>query len=192
MIYSLSGTIKEKKERFGVVEVGGIGFKISTNERTLRNMPASGKPVSLYCHLHVREDALELYGFLDEAALKFFEQLVSVSGVGPKSAIAVMDIAPLTELTAAISENRPDLLTRASGIGRKTAERIIIDLRSKVRNKEAEVTVKKMEGDADLVESLVGLGYKRDQARSALDKVASNVMGIEDRLKAALKVLGKH
>lgn len=190
MIYSISGKLVLKSDRFAVVEAAGLGLKIFTNQRMLAELPQMGVGVKFFTHLHVREDALELYGFLTEAELGFFELLISVSGVGPKSALSVLEIDKLEKLTSAIKEGRPDLLTRASGVGRKTAERIILELKSKVRAEKSELTVGKMEADADLVETLVGLGYRRDQARAALTKVDEKIVNLEDRLKAALKVLG--
>jgi holliday junction DNA helicase RuvA len=128
---------------------------------------------------------------LSEDELQFFEMLISVSGVGPKSALAILDVAKLDELSAAIKEDRPDLLTRASGIGRKTAERVIIELRTKVQSVKSGSMVEKMETDADLVEALSSLGYRREEARAALGKVDVKVVGVEARLKAALGILGK-
>ena len=115
--------------------------------------------------------------------------LISVSGVGPRSALAILDTGPLDELSAAIKENRPDLLTRAPGIGRKTAERVIVELKTKVQSSKSGAVVEKMQTDSDLVEALMSLGYHRDQARTALGKVDEKVVGTEDRLRAALAVL---
>lgn len=190
MIYSVSGTIQKKGEHFSVVEMAGAGLKLHMYKKAIAQLPAVGETAKLFTFLYVREDALELYGFPEERELQFFEQLISVSGVGPKSALAILDIAELVKLQAAIKENRPDLLTRASGIGRKTAERIILELRTKVQaTAETEGAVRGMEQDVDLVETLVELGYKKDQARAALGKLDPALTKLEDRLKAALKIL---
>lgn len=190
MVYSVEGKLAAKSDNFAVIDVGGLGLKIFANERTLQALPAAGESVKLFSHLHVREDALDLYGFLTAEELEFFELLISVSGVGPKSAMSILNIAELKQLAAAIKENRPDLLTRASGIGRKTAERIVLELKTRVESEHAGSAVRKMDADVDLVETLAGLGYKRDQAKSALSRVDEKVMNIEERLKAALKILG--
>lgn len=189
MIYSIKGPVTAVSDNFAVVEVGGMGLKVFMSERGRKALPR-GAEASLFCHLHVREDALDLYGFRSAEELEFFELLLAISGVGPKSALAVLDVAELAELGAAIQEGRPDLLTKASGIGRKTAERIVLELKGKIRMGGAEEMVKKMEGDSDLVETLVGLGYRRDQAKSALEKVKKEVVGLEARLREALKILG--
>jgi Holliday junction DNA helicase RuvA len=191
MIYSVAGKLAVKSTHFVVVEVGGLGLKLATGERTIQALPSEGSPVVLFSYLHARENALELYGFLSEQALIYFEMLISVSGVGPKSALSILDVAPIEELSAAIKEGRPDLLTRASGIGRKTAERVIIELRSKVQSAKSGLVVEKMETDADLIEALTNLGYRRDDARAALAKVDASVVGLEARLKAALGLLSK-
>jgi Holliday junction DNA helicase RuvA len=189
MIYSVSGKLIYKGENFLVVEAGGIGFKIFASERTIRRAGAVGGETKLFTHFHVREDAMELYGFPSGEELSFFELLISVSGVGPKSALSIIDVADLEELSAAIQEGRPDLLTKASGIGRKTAERIIIELRNKVGSSRSVAVVEKMDTDVDLIEALSGLGYRREEARSALAKVPTEIAGVEARLKEALRIL---
>lgn len=189
MIYSLKGIVAAVSNPFAVLDVHGVGFKVFMTQRALSGLPR-GAEVEIFCHLHVREDALDLFGFRSAEELEFFGMLLSISGVGPKSALAILDVADLAELGAAIQEGRPDLLTSASGIGRKTAERIILELKGKVRVGGAEERVKKMEGDSDLVETLVGLGYRRDQAKSALEKVGKDTSGLEARLREALKILG--
>lgn len=191
MLYGVSGKLALKADHFAVVTVGGFGIKLFASKETLSALPATGADVRFFTHLYVREDALDLYGFLTPEGLQFFEMLISVSGIGPKSALSILDIAPLNELRAAIKEGRPDLLTRASGIGRKTAERVIVELRGKVESVKSGLIVEKMETDADLVEALVGLGYRREQARAALAKVDQKISGTEERLKAALAALGK-
>ncbi|HUZ92536.1 MAG TPA: Holliday junction branch migration protein RuvA [Candidatus Paceibacterota bacterium] len=190
MIHSVSGKLAQKGANFAVVETGGLGLKVFAGARSLERLRAIGGEVKLFCHLHVREDALDLFGFSDEEELNFFELLISVSGVGPKSALSIMDVAELKNLSAAIKEGRPDLLTRASGVGRKTAERIILDLKTKVSSEKSGFVVGAMQADADLVETLTGLGYRREEARAALAKVDEKILNLEERLKAALKILG--
>lgn len=189
MLYTLEGKLSIKDERFAVVEAGGVGFRVRLHERAIRSLPRVGSTVRFFTYLHVREDALELYGFASADELRLFELLNSVAGVGPKSALAVLDVAELRGLEAAIKEGRPDLLTRASGIGKKTAERIILELKNKVVVRGAGAAVRKMETDADIEETLTGLGYGREEVREALAN--SRAVGdLEIRLKDALKILG--
>jgi Holliday junction DNA helicase RuvA len=190
MIYGLTGRLAAKDEHFLVITVGGIDFKVFVGERTLRASGAVGGEIKVFTHFHVREDAMDLYGFLAEDELRFFELLISISGVGPKSALSIIDVASMEELAAAIQEGRPDLLTKASGIGRKTAERIIIELRGKVASTRSGEVVEKMDTDADLVDALSNLGYRREEARSVLAKIPREVAGVEARLKEALRLLG--
>lgn len=189
MIYSIRGRLAAKGAHFAVVEIGGLGFRISTTTRVLAQLQ-TGVEATFFSHLHVREDALELYGFPTQEELLFFELLNSVAGVGPKSALAILEVAELQSLLSALKEGRPDLLTHASGIGRKTAERIVFELRSRVSAKGSEAEIRKMESDADIIETLVGLGYRRDQVRRALEKVEGG-SSLEERLRATLKILGR-
>jgi len=188
MIYCVSGTVRAKGDDFIAVETAGVGYKCFTHAK-LVGAARLGEQMSLFTHLHVREGIMDLYGFSSPAELEFFELLISVSGVGPKSALSILEIATLQNLASAIKENRADLLTKASGIGRKTAERIVLELQNKVRAEFSEATVEKMESDVDILETLVNLGYRRDQAKTALDKVHHEVVGLEGRLKEALKFL---
>lgn len=191
MLYSVSGTIVLKEDNLVVIESGGLGIKAYASDETVRALPAVGQNAKLFTYLYVREDILDLYGFATQDERRFFEMLISVSGIGPKSALAILDVAPLEELAAAIKEGRPDLMTRASGVGRKTAERVIVELKTKVQSAKSGLVVEKMQTDVDLVEALVSLGYRREEARAALVKVDAKIVGTEDRLKAALAVLSK-
>lgn len=188
MIYSLKGQAGNIFNGFAVFDVHGVGFKVFMSEKDLKALPQEGE-LEIYTHLHVKEDALDLYGFLSPKELSFFELLISVSGVGPKSALSILDVAEINKLTAAIVENRPDLLTQASGIGRKTAEKIIIELRGKVATLQSEDIVRSMDADGDLVETLSSLGYRKETARAVLSKIPTNIIGLEARLKEALKIL---
>lgn len=190
MIYSLSGRLSLKRERFVVVESGGVGFKVAVSSAALDRLPAVGSPVNLFCHLRVKEDALELYGFLSEEELDFFELLNGVSGVGPKSALSVLALDKVENLEAAIAEGKSELLTRVSGIGRKTAERIILDLKDKMARSRSAELVGKMESDLDLEEALAGLGYRRFAVKEAIKKIPKEAGGMESRLREALKILG--
>lgn len=189
MIYSVEGTLRRTDSNVAVVEIGGVGIRVLTTRRALRALSPAGERVRFVSHLHVREDALELYGFPHEEDLRLFEALISVSGVGPKSALAILDVDKRENIAAAIKEGRPDLLTRASGVGRKTAERVVLELKDKVEAKRSGAMVGKMEVDADLVDVLMGLGYRRDEAKAALGRVGEEASGDEARLRAALRVL---
>ena len=189
MIYSISGELILKKESFAVVEAGGVGYKVFCPRRVLATLGAPGSRANLFCHHHVSDSDASLYGFHSEQELAFFEQLLSVSGVGPKSALSILEVADLSSLQAAIKEGRPDLLTRASGVGRKTAERIIIELKEKLAVEGAEGKVGRMETDGDLVDALANLGFRKEEAAHALRQVGEEIKGMEARLKAAFKIL---
>jgi holliday junction DNA helicase RuvA len=187
MIYLIGGILAAKNNNFAVVDVGGIGYKININQRFLDNLPEIGSATRLSSHLHVKEDALDLYGFTDERELVFFEQLLKVSGVGPRSAMNIMSLASVEQLAAAINEGKTELLSRAAGIGKKTAERLILELRGKLATVGTAKTAKLMESDMDVEEALSGLGYSRAQAKKAVAQIDPGVKNLEGRLKEALK-----
>ena len=171
-----------------VVETsGGISLRVFASPHTLSALPAIGTAVTLHTYLNVREDALELYGFLNESELDLFEKLISVSGIGPKSAMGILGVSKADQLVAAINEGRTELITRASGIGRKTAERVILELKGKLAAVGTQETLNLMESDVELEETLTSLGYSRVQAKSAIAKLDPRVTGFKERLKEALK-----
>lgn len=180
-----------KKEQFVVLDVGGVGYRVFVAPQTAQEVGEVGQTLTMFCHTHVREDAHDLFGFAREADLAFFEKLIMVNGVGPRSALAVMGVAPTEQLIAAINEGRSELLTRASGVGRKTGERIILELKGKLPMLASAETVQQMELDAELEEVLLGLGYTRSSVRGVLKKVDQSSIGLENKLKAALKLLKK-
>lgn len=186
-MYSISGILIGKGEHFFVVDTGAIAFQLFAPRGVLEHLPPIGQKVKIFSYLHVREDALQLYGFLSEGERDFFERLNTVSGVGPKSALGIMGVAPVEQLVAAVNEGRTELLTRASGVGRKTAERVILELKGKLTMPRSAETLSLMESDIELEETLMSLGFTRLQAKEVTGKIPASVKGFKERLKEALR-----
>lgn len=190
MIYTLEGKLIIKKTNFVVLQVGGIGLKISVSIRTLASLPQPGSDVKFFCNLYVREDRMDIYGFLTEEELGLFELLNSVPGIGPKTAMDLLAVDNVDNVMVAIVEGRPELLTRVSGVGKKTAERIVFELKNKIKGKE--VTGKlHLDIDLDLEDALVSFGYQKKYVKEALAKLPADLTTPEERIKAALKLLSK-
>ena len=168
MIGRIEGTVSAKRPGFAIVSAGGVGYKVALTSEALASLK-NAKPATLWTHLAVREDSLDLYGFRSEDELYFFELLLSVSGIGPKSALAILDIAPVATLRSAIASGNAQYLTKVSGIGRKTAEKIVFELKEKVgtTSKDAADTLKR---DEEALEAMRSLGYTQAEARDALRK----------------------
>lgn len=190
MIHFLEGTIEYKKDKFAVINVGGVGYKVFAGADVLARLPAIGEKTRIFAHLHVREDAMDLYGFLEQVDLAFFEMLISISGVGPKMALAIMSIAPSQMLASAIAKEDISFLTRVSGVGKKTAEKIILELKDKIHKTGIELEGVQT-GDHEVLDALESLGYSSREAQSALQKISKGVKGIENRIMEALKILGR-
>ena len=190
MIACLSGTVRHKNLNALVIDVGGIGYKVLvTTETALEVTPSS--PIFLWTHLVVRETVLELFGFPDKETLDTFELLITISGIGPKSALSILNVATPSMLRQAVASEDTTYLTRVSGIGKKNAEKIVLELKDKLKiTKEDRGRDLRSEGDA--LEALVSLGYKERDAREALKRVPKEVEGASERVKAALKLLSQH
>lgn len=189
MIAKIKGKIEYLRNDYAVVAVGGVGFKVRLSAFTLGKI-AGSRDVELFIHTHVREDILALYGFLTAEELDMFELLISVSGVGPRSAIGILSIADSKTIRAAIVNEDPSILTKVSGVGKRTAERIIVELKNKVEDMPAgekeEVTA-----DQDALEALTSMGYSVTEAREALKGISKEMKDAGERVKLALKNLGK-
>lgn len=185
MIASVAGRIISKGLDHLVVEAGGIGYLIFTTTDVLANFSVDDE-IKLLTHLVVREDAQALYGFSKSAELRLFSMLISVSGVGPRIALAVLSSGRVEELRSAIGRGDSAIFTAISGIGKKTAERIILELKSKITDL---VDSKDGSSSADIINALANLGYNMYEIREVLGKLPLN-MPIEERLKEALKLLG--
>jgi len=185
MIGSIRGTVSLKSDKFALVETAGVGYKIWLAQDGLSQIKKN-QEVLVWTHTHVREDSLDLYGFLNYEELEFFEMLINVSGIGPKGALTVLGVASIETLRRAISTGDIPYLTKISGIGKKTAERMVIELRDKVGNLEQGGTLK---DELDALLALQALGYSQNEARDAL-KGLSPELSTNAKIKAALKVLG--
>lgn len=196
MIGSIKGKITLKTDKFLIIETAGIGYKVNISSGTLSKLLAPRKSsgqndtiVSFWIHTHVREDILDLYGFENREELEFFEMLINVSGIGPKGALAILGIASLNTLKKAISTGDISYLTKISGIGKKTAEKIIIELRDKIQNKKGdESSSSSLRDELDALEALKSLGYSQNDAREAM-KGLSEEMDTNTKIREALKIL---
>lgn len=184
MIVSLTGRVAGRDDKSITLDVHGVGFRIFVHTGAFEKIQ-SDADITLVTHLHIREDAMELYGFLKLAELKLFEKLLTVSGVGPKMALGVLSAAGVEDLQQAIDQGRSSVLTKVSGVGKKTAERIIVDLRGKLEDEPER-------GDHDLsavIDALTSLGYSPREAREAAVATPANLR-VEERIRTALKRMG--
>ena len=189
MIGQLTGTVNFRAERYVILDVGGVGYKIYASEPTL-GLATVGTSGTFWTHLVVREDVLDLYGFIAKAELELFELLISVSGVGPRSALAILSLASPQILTQAIAAGNTDYLTRVSGVGKKIAEKVVVELRDKLAAISSETSEHfKQAGDA--MDAMKSLGYSDREAREALSKVPQDITDTGAIVKEALKQVGK-
>lgn len=187
MIASLRGTITTIAAHHLVIDVHGVGYRVSATPLTLAGVKI-GAEAALIIYTAVREDALDLYGFLHENERRMFELLLSVSGIGPKSALSILSLADTTTLVNAVSAGKASYLTGISGIGKKTADKVVLELKDKVA--ELGIVGEYAEGDEATLEALRGMGYSQREAREALKRVPDDTEGEGARLRSALRSLG--
>jgi len=187
MISQISGEIAQKGDGFVVVDAGGIGYQVNVTQPTLSELAGRNGKVKLHTYLHVREDALVLYGFTGASELEMFKLLISVTRIGPQTALNILSQIGIEELAAAIIHEDDKVLTRISGVGAKNAKRLILELRDKMN--------KKMEGlnlpsnlNYDAVSALVSLGFAQREAKEAVETVSAGMISptVEALIKAAL------
>ncbi|HLJ85557.1 MAG TPA: Holliday junction branch migration protein RuvA [Candidatus Angelobacter sp.] len=172
MIAHLRGTLIFKNPNHAVVEAAGVGYEVTISVPTYSGLPAQGSQVSLFIHTHVREDALALFGFLRSEDKRLFEKLIGVSGIGPKLAITILSGMEADAMVASIKGNNVAALTRIPGIGKKTAERMVLELRDKLDSLEsAQALAAASPLDEDVLSALVNLGYQRGLAEKALARL---------------------
>ena len=190
MISLLHGTVLETGDRHVVVDIHGVGYKVYVTGDTLHALK-KGSETTLHTYLAVREDALDLYGFLTPKEKSFFELLISISGIGPKGALNILTLVSVDTLGSSIRSGSVAHLVKVSGIGKKTAEKIVLELKDKLGGIETSTEVSAgMSSDMDAIEALRALGYDADEAREALKKIDPSISDTGKKVKAALKMLG--
>ncbi|OGG52389.1 Holliday junction DNA helicase RuvA [Candidatus Kaiserbacteria bacterium RIFCSPHIGHO2_01_FULL_53_29] len=189
MIGQLTGMVFAVRIGHAIISAGGVGYKVFATRELLATLRPQ-KEVALWTHLAVRETILDLYGFSTEEELRLFELLLTVSGIGPRSGLAILDIASVETLRSAIAGGNASYLTKVSGIGRKTAEKIVLELKDKV-GIGGEGGASALRHDEEALEAMKALGYSQGEARDALRKVPQDVERSSDRLREALRILGR-
>lgn len=181
MIITLSGNVSHKAEAYAVIEAQGLGYQVFMPKTALAELKP-GHDVRLWTHEYLREDARELYGFRTQGEHRLFLKLLAISGVGPKMAMNILSLGPVKDIESTIERADVDWLTRVPGVGKKTAQKIVLELKGKLALDDG--------GDEEVVAALVNLGYSRDKAREALADVPAG-RSVEDRLRTALRQLGR-
>ena len=199
MYLYIKGSLEVKTKGYIVVECGGIGYKIFMSDKSLNEIGNIGDNVKVYTHYHVREDEISLYGFKTDEELRMFELLLSVSGIGARSAITMLSNIEPSEFAFAVISDDVDKMTKIPGIGKKTAQRIILELKDKLkseeieRNKEEiEKEIKEVEGLNEAIAALKVLGYSRREIDSAFEKADLSNLSTEDIIKKGLILLANN
>ena len=198
MFAYIKGSLEEKSNGYVVIDVGGIGYKVFMSDVAIQNIGEKGNIVKVHTYYYVREDNISLYGFISKEELTMFELLLSVSGIGAKSAITMLsNIAPSSFALAVIS-NDIKQLTKIPGIGLKTAQRIVLELKDKLKTdtaisktEETIVAIKQDNVSDDAIAALQMLGYNRKEIDKVFEKIDTSALGTEDIIRVALKYLGK-
>jgi len=190
MIASLEGTLEYRGVDSVIVNVGGIGFQVYVSSSTLNQLGAVKDRVSLCTHLHLREDNASLYGFATSEELALFRNLISVSGVGPKLALALLSSLSSEQLVMAITSGNVDVISQVSGVGKKMASRLVVELRGKLE-KQWEGTILPLASEnTDAVAALTSLGYSLRESSQAISSIPDQEgMSLEEKVKAALQQL---
>ncbi len=198
MFAYIKGNLVEKLNNYVVVETMGIGYKIFMSETAIAGIGEVGDNVKVHTHYHVREDDISLYGFLSNDELKMFELLLSVSGIGAKSAITMLSHMSPSEFAMSIITNNLSKLTKIPGIGPKSAQRIVLELKDKLKTEQAISKTEEVsevfrtnENTEEAISALQILGYHRKEIEKVLEKFDYQAMGVEDIIRNGLKYLGK-
>ena len=200
MIVFVSGILEMKLNGYIVIDVGGVGYKVFMSESAIETLGELGEKVKVYTHHHVREDDISLYGFLTMEELNMFELLISVSGVGAKSALSILANIEPSAFALAVITNDTSKLVKIPGVGAKTAARIVLELKDKLKNQDMvskkenvikQSTINEEELD-EAISALQVLGYNRRDIEKAFEKIELNDMKLEDMIKQGLKYLSRN
>lgn len=190
MIGTLRGRLTHKSPQGVIIDVGGVGYMVTVPTGTLAELPPEGREAFLFIHTHVREEALQLFGFPDEEQKRLFLALMNISGIGPKVALSIVSAMPIESFVRAVEAADTTTLARVPGLGKKTAQRIVLEMKGKLPTDEAAVVAAYGSAFEDALSALLNLGYKRADAQLALEAVRGKVADdLEALLKEALKYL---
>jgi Holliday junction DNA helicase RuvA len=189
MIAHLRGPLFSKQPQQAIVEAAGVGYDVAISVSTYTSLPAEGAEVALYIHTQVREDTLALYGFLDRNDKRIFERLITVSGVGPKLAITIQSGLPADRLVAALRAQDHATLTRIPGVGKKLAERLVVELKDKLEDMAVAAPAVAAAGPAaeDVLSALVNLGYQRPSAEKAIEAAVAKDKSVGEHFDALFR-----
>ncbi len=199
MFYYIEGKVSLLKQNLAVIDTGGVGYACHTSQNTIASVQ-EGKPARLYTYLYVREDILDLYGFATEEELNCFQLLIGISGVGPKAALSILSIVPPQKLALSIMTGDEKILTQAQGIGKKTAQRIVLELRDKMAKEQLEgavntkiqpILLQQEDQTGEAVSALMVLGYSQSEAMQAMNGMDLSGLTAEDIIRQCLKRLAK-
>ncbi|MEA2064700.1 MAG: Holliday junction branch migration protein RuvA [Patescibacteria group bacterium] len=190
MISYLKGKVIAKDGKTIILKVNDVGYKIFLGENFLNKIQQNDE-FEIFTYLFWREDKINLYGFRENSQLGFFEKLISVSGVGPRSALYLLDIVGTKNIQQAIFGNQSDILTQAKGLGKKTAERIILELKNKLPNIDKISATPDIPENDEAISALINLGYNANDAREIIGKLPPEIKTVGDKIKAALKKIGR-
>jgi Holliday junction DNA helicase RuvA len=194
MIAYIEGVILDIEEKSFIILSGSIGYRVFSTPSNLNGVK-KGEKISLHTYLAVRENALDLYGFKEKEELSFFELLITISGIGPKSALSILGVTTTESLHSAIISGDTGYLTKVSGIGRKTAEKIVLELKDKIDSIQTKVgsthSSESLKEESDALLALMSLGYGEREAREALKDVSKDGVNTSNIVREALKILSK-
>ena len=194
MYYYIKGTLVQKGDNYLVVDANGVGYMIYTSLTSLADVGETGRNVTMYTYLHVREDVMDLYGFATVEEKNMFMHLISVSGVGPKAALAILSVTTPAKFAVAVVTNDVKTITKASGVGPKMAQRVILELKDKLKMEELEIDADEDTGEIpsdnknEAISALIVLGYSPSDAQKAV-KGIDGTLNVEEIIKKALSSL---
>ena len=191
MYYYIKGTLVQKSDNYIVVDANGVGYMIYTSLNSMQNTGEIGKKITIYTYLHVREDVMDVFGFTTIEEKNMFMQLISVSGVGPKAALSILSVTTPAKFAVAVITNDVKTITKASGVGPKMAQRVILELKDKMKTDELEIDLEDESDDilsdnrSEAISALVVLGYSSNDAQKAV-KGIDGTLSVEEIIKKAL------
>lgn len=187
MIDTLTGQIVTRRDDYVVLQVGGVGLRVYVPTSAYGALEGRGQTITLYTYLQVREDALTLFGFVDQDERALFETLLTVSGIGPRLALAIVGTLSLNQLSNAVASEQPELLTRVPGVGKKLAQKLVFELKDKLAVDLATGLAPVSETDTDVIAALTSLGYSVVEAQAALQSIPRDAPDdIQERVRLAL------